>query len=435
MSNKNALSIKFIFPFANSISSTNTTSTTTNSSVNNQFTIGGVISGLNGTVSIKLNGSETLTVSTNGSFQFTTQLNSSSTYSVTVSTHPNGQNCSITNSSGTISSNITNVTVQCLTGNSNGVLVGGNIFNTLNLTNQITTIVNVGGSPNGITTDGLNIYYAYNNLHTVWKYEIATGVNTQIAGTGIAGSTDGAPLSSSFNAPSSLLFLNNALYITDFNNGSIRKLDFATNTVSTLITGKPFAYGLTSDGTYLYYSYPNQVERLDLGTLTSTLIAGATTTGYQDGTGATVRFNNYFNVSGGLTFDGTDLFINDIGNCSIRRIVISTGSVSTIAGSPPPTQICGTIVDAIGTSSRLNVVDGILSDGTNLYFMENVNCVVRRITTSTLSVDTIAGLNNNCSLLDGTGSSARLSNPALLTTDGSRIYFTENSSGAIRRIE
>jgi len=48
-----------------------------------------------------------------------------------------------------------------------------------------------------------------------------------------------------------------------------------------------------------------------------------------DGTGAAVRFNRpYTSVS-----DGTNLYVADSGNHTIRKIVIATGAVTTLAGT------------------------------------------------------------------------------------------------------
>jgi nucleoid-associated protein YgaU len=78
------------------------------------YTIGGTISGLSGTVVLQNNGGDNYSTSTNSSFVFASSLNDGHNYSVTVSTQPTEQTCSVTNGSGTISSaNVTNVSVSC----------------------------------------------------------------------------------------------------------------------------------------------------------------------------------------------------------------------------------------------------------------------------------------------------------------------------------
>ena len=54
------------------------------------YSIGGIVSGLSGTVVLQDNGGDDLTVSGDGAFQFATKLPSGAAYSVTVKTAPSG---------------------------------------------------------------------------------------------------------------------------------------------------------------------------------------------------------------------------------------------------------------------------------------------------------------------------------------------------------
>jgi hypothetical protein len=80
-------------------------------------TVGGTISGLTGTgLILQDNGGDNLTVTANGAFTFKTSV--SGTYAVTVLTQPSNpaQTCTVTNGSGTLAANVTNVQVNCGTG-------------------------------------------------------------------------------------------------------------------------------------------------------------------------------------------------------------------------------------------------------------------------------------------------------------------------------
>jgi hypothetical protein len=78
------------------------------------YTVGGTISGLSGTVVLQDNGSDDLHATTDGSFAFATRVADGAGYSVTVSTQPSGQTCTVANGAGTISgSNVTDVAVSC----------------------------------------------------------------------------------------------------------------------------------------------------------------------------------------------------------------------------------------------------------------------------------------------------------------------------------
>ena len=81
------------------------------------YTIGGTVTGLNGTGLVLLNnGGNNLSISANGSFTFSTAIASGATYSVSVLTQPSSplQFCTVTNGSGTVGgANVTNVAVAC----------------------------------------------------------------------------------------------------------------------------------------------------------------------------------------------------------------------------------------------------------------------------------------------------------------------------------
>ncbi len=80
----------------------------------NAFTIGGTISGLSGTVVLQDNGTDNLSISSNGPFTFSTPVAEGATYNVTVLTQPTVQTCTVTNGSGIVGgANVTNVQVNC----------------------------------------------------------------------------------------------------------------------------------------------------------------------------------------------------------------------------------------------------------------------------------------------------------------------------------
>ena len=114
--------------------------------------VGGTLSGLGSGLSVALlnNGSETLTLSSNGSFAFVDALEANAAYAVTVRTQPVGQTCSVSSGSGTIDADgtsIDSVRVDCvfaagLRGTVTGLLPGTAL-----------TLVN-DGNPLAITADG-----------------------------------------------------------------------------------------------------------------------------------------------------------------------------------------------------------------------------------------------------------------------------------------
>ncbi|MFZ6692307.1 hypothetical protein [Undibacterium sp. SXout20W] len=96
-------------------------------------TIGGVVTGLSGgtTVTLLNNGTDSLTVNANGNFTFAKKISAGAAYNVTVTNQPINETCTVSNGSGNISnfnsSNVTNITVNCLANISNNNYVYGNV--------------------------------------------------------------------------------------------------------------------------------------------------------------------------------------------------------------------------------------------------------------------------------------------------------------------
>jgi len=127
-----------------------------------------------------------------------------------------------------------------------------------------------------------------------------------------------------------------------------------------------------------------------------TTVAGTGSTGSANGTGTSASFYN----PAGITRDGTNLYVADHNNHLIRKIVISTGAVTTVAGTGSQGSADGT-----GTSASFYRPTGITTDGTNLYVADYDNHLIRKIVISTGAVTTLAGTGSSGSA-NGTGTSA-----------------------------
>jgi len=163
-------------------------------------------------------------------------------------------------------------------------------------------------------------------------------------------------------------------------------------------TSATFNYpnGITTDGTNLYVADQSnhRIRKIVISTGVVTTLAGSSS-GYTDATGTSARFS----YPRGITTDGTNLYVADKFNNRIRKIVISTGVVTTLAGSSSGNT------DATGTSASFNNPMGITTDGTNLYVADSSNHRIRKIVISTGAVTTVAGTGSSGSA-NGTGTSA-----------------------------
>ena len=80
------------------------------------FTVGGTLSGLNGSVTLANNGGDSRALSANGVFTFPTAALAGAAYNVTVTSQPANQTCAVTGGTGTIAAaNVSGVAVTCVT--------------------------------------------------------------------------------------------------------------------------------------------------------------------------------------------------------------------------------------------------------------------------------------------------------------------------------
>ena len=112
------------------------------------------------------------------------------------------------------------------------------------------------------------------------------------------------------------------------------------------------------------------IQGIELSLSTAVTTLAGSSSGSTDATGTSASFSEPW----GITTDGTNLYVADSGNHRIRKIVISTGVVTTLAGSGSQGS-----TDATGTSASFKYPVGITTDGTNLYIADQSNHRIRKI--------------------------------------------------------
>lgn len=281
-------------------------------------------------------------------------------------------------------------------------------------------------------------------------------------GTTTAGDTDGIGNAARFSQPSAITTDGSNLYVADYGNNKIRKIVIATGVVTTLAgpaqgattqgdsdgTGNAALFknpqGITTDGVNIYVAEAShKIRQIVISTGVVTTLAGpgqgcynSCPTGDTDGVGAAAAFFNPLY----LTTDATNLYVPDLNNNKIRKIVIATGLVTTPFGPSQGTTTAGD-VDSTGNATRFNRAAGIVTDGTNLYVSDNSNSKVRQILLTTGAATTLAGPAQGCyntcpsADTDGTGNTARFLQPGSITSDGVSLYLTAANQNKIRKIQ
>ena len=305
-------------------------------------------------------------------------------------------------------------------------------------------------SPYGMAYDGAgSLYVADSTNDTIRKVALATGAVTTLVGTpGMSGTTDGTGAAARFTRPQGVAYDGAGnLYVTDLSNNTLRKVVVATGAVTTLAgtagmsgttdgTGAAARFtnpgGVVADGAgnlYVGDTGNHTIRKVVVATgAVTTLAGGAGMTGTADGTGTAARFNRPI----GLVLDGAgNLYVADNRNNAIRKVVVATGAVTTLAGTA---GMSGT-ADGTGAVARFNGPAGIALDGMgNLYVPDNVNHTIRKVVVATGAVTTLAGTANMSGASDGLGTAARFLFPQSVALDGAGNLYVSDSGHTIRKV-
>lgn len=246
----------------------------------------------------------------------------------------------------------------------------------------VTTVAGFANSFSGdsLVSDGAGHLYAAEN-ETIRRIDLASGLVTTIAGLpGETGSSDGIGSTARFQGPGAMAWDGvGGLFVADIGSFTIRKVDVATGTVTTLA-------GRARAGAYL------------------------------DGTGDQA----FFSRLGGLAYDDAGaLFAADAGNNVVRKIEVASGKVTTLAGrytSDPLTGIMTSSgsIDGMGANASFDGPTGIVYDKKGNLFVGDVNShTIRKIVIATSAVTTVAGIPGRMGVVTGP-LPAGLSNPVAL---------------------
>ncbi|SKA75986.1 Sugar lactone lactonase YvrE [Prosthecobacter debontii] len=261
------------------------------------------------------------------------------------------------------------------------------------------------------------LYVADEFNHCVRKVDLINGTVTTYAGSGIAGYVDGAAASARFLYPSGVAVdAAGNVYVSDTGNHRIRKISVGTDTVVTIAgTGvagltdgpgvaaqlrSPTALTAAPDGTlYVADTGNHRICKITTG-YDVTGIAGDGTAGFADDTDSDPTTYSRFSSPSGITLDSAGvLFVADRGNHRVRRIAVD-GTVTTIAGSgiegkiDSPTTGTG-LIPAKATRFSSPTALGVDGSGNVFVTEEGSNQDVRKIspipvTTVTVTPDLIA---------------------------------------------
>jgi DNA-binding beta-propeller fold protein YncE len=197
------------------------------------------------------------------------------------------------------------------------------------------------------------------------------------------GYVDGDAYQSKYNYPRAMVVSpDGSIYVADSANAAIRRLDqFGASTTLALITDQDLPVtpvGITVSQTtwnlYVTSWIPSKLWRVTNSGQFS-FVAGSYTAGYADGVGSAAMFNWPWYLGWRSSAGAEELFIADTDNQRIRKVVISTATVSTHAG----TGVAG-FADGACSTAQFNYPKGVaLGVSGELYLVDSGNNRIRKV--------------------------------------------------------
>lgn len=300
--------------------------------------------------------------------------------------------------------------------------------------------------------DSGNMFIADTYHQRIRRVDGATGIITTVAGDGVIGfSGDGGPATSAemFLPYSVTVDSSGNFLIADTGNTRIRRVDASTGIITTVVgdgsfgfsgdggpatnaeLANPYSVAVDASGNvFIADFYNDRIRRVDGATAIISTVAGNGSLG--DGGPAT---SAELNLPNGTAVDSSgNLFIADTVDSLVRRVDLGTGIITTVAGG----GLNGLGDGGPATSAELAVPHGVaVDDSGNLFIADYYNQRIRRVDAATGIITSVAG--DGVFGFSGDGgpaTSAELASPFGVAVDASgNIFIADSDNERIRRVD
>lgn len=254
-----------------------------------------------------------------------------------------------------------------------------------------------------------NIYIAEYWNYRVRRVDAKTGIITTVAGNGLDGTSflgDGGQAINAGMQPTDIcLDADGNLYIVDYKNYRIRRVNAATGIINTIAgigynsqpenDGVPAAtsylpspLGICFDGSgSLYIAMTTKIRRINLATGLIYTVVGTGVQSYT-GDGGPATLATVYQTTSVCTDKVGDLYLNDSYYSVVRKVSKATGIITTIAGIGSS----GYSGDG-GSALNARISPSTIAADTlgNIYIAESINRRIRKILKSSGIIYTIGG--------------------------------------------
>jgi CSLREA domain-containing protein len=284
-----------------------------------------------------------------------------------------------------------------------------------------------------------------------------TGIITTVAGTGppvLYGGDGGPATSASLDQPIGVAVdAAGNLFISDYSNARIRKVDAATGIITTVAgsgvqgfsgdvglaisarLSNPEGVAVDAAGNLFIADTENdRIRRVDAATGVITAVAGTGTRGFS-GDGGPATSANLSNPRGVAVDGAGNLFIADTLSHHVRKVAAATDIITTVAGTD---SCCFSGDGGPATSAGLNAPEGVAVDAAgNIFIADTGYHRVRRVDAATRVITTVAGTGTRGFSGDGgPATSASLDQPFGVAVDAAgNLFISDYSNARIRKVD
>jgi len=271
---------------------------------------------------------------------------------------------------------------------------------------------------------------------------ISSALTATLAGNGTSGLLNGTLTNAEFNGPANIAFdaIGN-LFVSDEQNHSIREITTTGNVLTVAGTGSagyqdgvgtaaafdhPEGIVVDANGNiFVADGHNNVVRKIVIATGAVSTYAGTGTPAFDNGPIASATFNDPY----GMAIDASgNLYVTDVRNNCIRKITVSTGSVSTYAGSGAQ----GLTNGSSATATFYYPLGCTFDSGGNMFVSDTYNNVIREVKANG-TVITFAGTGKS-GLANGPATTATFNFPIGILVYGNGIYVADTHNNVIRKI-
>jgi sugar lactone lactonase YvrE len=289
-----------------------------------------------------------------------------------------------------------------------------------------------------------NLYVSDIKKHVIYKFVIATGLRTIFAGQlNTPGNSDNTGTNATFDGPGGMVLVGTTLYVLDYNNNRIRQINTSTAVVSHFSGSQSKVAGtVNGTSTTSRYQYLTRITANSSGELFITQYDNSTVRKIATN-GDSTTYTTSVSYPTGITADSSgNLYILEVGSNKIKKYTAADSGTNTFF-----TFLAGggtTLADGVGTNAGFyTLISIILVEASGVLYVLSNDAVVRKVVIATGVVSTVAGESGNYGITDGLGIRARFGgNPRELAYRDGVIYVTDTGSytttigsSSIRRVD